>query len=123
MIGRRWTIGAITFVAAVSLAGCSGDAPSFEDLSSLAKAVNEEGVPCEGVDPKQGSDLVSDIASCRGSEVTLYVFDSAEALDDWKKVAPLVAPAAVGPNWAATGDSATVERIRDGLGGEIAPAE
>lgn len=123
MIRRRWIVGTIACVAAVSLAGCSGAAPSFEDLSSLAKAVNGEGVPCDGVDPKQGSDLVNEIGSCRGSDVTLYIFDSTEALDDWKKVAPLVTPAAVGANWAATGNEATVERISDGLDGEMARAE
>ena len=123
MIRRRWSVGAIACVAAVSLAGCSGDAPSFDDLPALAKAVDGEGVPCDDVDPKRGSELVNEIGSCRGSEVTLYVFDSAEALDDWKKVAPLVAPATVGANWAATGDRAAVERIRDRVGGEITPAE
>ena len=123
MIPNRWRIGAIGCVTAVSFTGCSGEARSFDDLSSLAKAVNARGVPCDGVDPERRSDLVSEIGSCRGSGVTLYVFESAEALADWKKVAPLVAPAAVGANWAATGDRAAVVRIADDLDGEMARAE
>lgn len=119
----RWKLGAIACVAAVSLAGCSGEAASFDDLSELAKAVAGEAVPCAGVDRKQGTDLVDQIGSCKGSDVTLYVFESADALDDWKKVAPLVAPAAVGANWAVTGAPGALDRIAEGLGGEMVPAE
>lgn len=116
-------LGVIGCAAAVLVAGCSGDGRSFDDLAGLAKAVTEEGVSCDGVDPKPGTDLVDEIGSCGEGEVTLYLFDSAEAVGDWKKVGPLAAPAAVGPNWAVTGEPAAVERIAEGLGGEMVSAE
>lgn len=123
MTPKRWQAGAVACVAAASLVGCSGEPPSFDDLSGLAEAVNGEGVACDGVTRKQGTDLVDEIGACRGSEVTLYVFESTAALDDWRKVAALVAPTAVGANWAVTGEPAAVERVADALGAEMAPAE
>ena len=118
----RWRMGAIA-CAAVLLGGCSGDGRSFEDLADLANAVASEGVPCDRVQPRPATDLVNEIGACSGSEVTLYVFDDAEAIADWKKVGPLASPAAVGSNWAVTGERAAVERIADGLDGEMTPAE
>lgn len=123
MRARRWTLSAIACVAVVLLGGCSGGSRNFDDVAGLAKAVAAEGVPCESVDRRPATDLVDEIGSCRGSEVTLYVFDSAEAIRDWKKVGPFASPTALGPNWAVTGGRATVERIADSLGGEFASAE
>ncbi|HYO60914.1 MAG TPA: hypothetical protein VEU29_03340 [Actinomycetota bacterium] len=117
-----WRVGAIA-CALVSLAGCSPQATNVDDLAGLATAVSEQGVRCDAVDPAQGTDLVKEIGACEGSDVTLYVFESAEALDDWEKVGPLVTPAAVGANWAVTGEPSAIERIADGLGGEMVPAE
>lgn len=118
-----WRLAAVTCAVVVFLGGCSGGGRSFDDVAELAKAVAAEGVPCEDVDRSPGTDLVDEIGSCGGSEVTLYVFDSAEAFGDWKKVGPLATPTALGPNWAVTGESATVERIAEGLGGELAAGE
>ncbi len=120
---KRSRVGAIACLAVLALAGCAREASTFEDVSALAKEVSAEGVTCDGVVPGRGTELVSEIGSCRGSDVTLYVFESAEAFDDWKKVAPLAAPAAVGVNWAATGDLSAVERIAEGLDGEMAGSQ
>lgn len=123
MRASRRSIGGIACVLAVLVAGCSGGSVTVDDLAGLATAVSEQGVRCDAVDPKKGTDLVKEIGSCEGSDVTLYVFESTEALDDWKKVGPLVSPAAVGANWAVTGERAAVDRIAEGLGGEMVPDE
>jgi len=49
----------------------------------------------------------------------LYLFDRPADLEDWKKVGTRIGPAAIGPNWAASGDRADLERISEELGAEI----
>lgn len=122
MTASRAMLAAIACAAALSAAGCSAGAKSYEDVSALGEAVAGEGVACDRVDRQRGADLVSEIGSCRGDDVTLFVFEAEEAFQDWKRVGPLAGSAALGSNWAAVGDRAVVERIAGSLGGEISGA-
>jgi hypothetical protein len=116
---RPRTIVMVPLFAAVVLVACSPEPQRYEDLSGLAEAVAAAGVQCHRIDPGPRSQLVSDSGTCATSGVTLYLFDRARDLDDWKKVATRVGPAVIGPNWAATGDADAFAEISDELGGEI----
>lgn len=108
----------LAFVASIAF-GCSQEAQAFDDLSSLAEAVSETGVSCERLQEGPEAQLVAGSGSCAGSSVTLYLFDDADKLEDWKKVGTRIGPAVSGPNWTATGDSPDLERIADQLDGEL----
>ena len=107
---RPRTIVLVPLFAAVVLVACSPEPQTYDNLSGLAEAVTAAGVQCDRIDPGPRSQLVSDTGTCAASGVTLYLFDRARDLDDWKKVATRLGPAAIGPNWAATGSSRDVER-------------
>ena len=114
---RRSVCVLLAFLASIAFA-CSQDVRAFDDLPTLAEAVSEAGVSCvveEGPDAR----LVAASGRCARSSVTLYLFDSADKLEDWKKVGTRIGPAVIGPNWTATGDRADLERISEELGGEL----
>jgi hypothetical protein len=119
MMSRPRALLLVPLFAAVVLVACSPEPQRYDDLSSLAEAVTAAGVPCDRIDPGARSQLVSDTGTCATSGVTLYLFDRARDLDDWKKVATRVGPAVIGPNWAATGDADAFAGFSDELGGEI----
>lgn len=104
---------------AVVLAGCARDAQAYEELSELRSAVASAGIPCERVDPGPDAQLVSDSGTCAGSEVSLYLFDDAGDLEDWRKVGTRLGPTLIGPNWAVTGDARDLERIASEVGGDV----
>lgn len=119
---RPRTIVLVPLFAAVVLVACSPEPQTYDNLSGLAEAVTAAGVPCDRIDQGPRSQLVSDTGTCATSGVTLYLFDRARDLDDWKKVATRVVPAVIGPNWAATGDADAFAEFSDELGGEIVNA-
>lgn len=103
---------------AVVLSGCSPEARAYEDLSALRTAVSSAGVACERIAPGPEAELVSDSGICSGSEVSLYLFDSAENLEDWTKVGTRLGPALIGPNWVVAGDRGEIDKLAGELGGE-----
>ncbi len=104
---------------AVAAGACSREAPSFESLSNLAQALSDAGVSCDRVDEGPEAELVAAVGTCEGSGVTLYLFDRSADLEDWKKVGTRIQPAAIGPDWAASGERSQVELISDELDAEI----
>lgn len=117
MIRRAMFLSAIVF--AVMLGGCSREAQSFEDLSTLRSAVSSAGIACQRVQSGPEAQLVSASGTCAGSDVTLYLFGSAEDLQDWRRVGMLLSPTLVGPNWAVTGDQRHLDRIASEVGGDV----
>ena len=115
---RRSVCVLLAFMASIAFA-CSRDAQAFDDLPTLAEAVSEAGVPCDRVEEGPEAQLVVASGKCARSSVTLYLFDSADKLEDWKKVGSRIGPAVIGPNWTATGDRAELESIAEELGGEL----
>lgn len=115
---RRCLVVLLAFVASVALA-CSREASAFDDVPSLAEAVSEAGVSCDRIEDGPEAELVAGSGTCAGSGVTLYIFASADKLEDWKKVGTRIGPAVIGPNWTATGDPADLERVADEVGGEL----
>ena len=106
-------------LAVATLAACSPEPESYADLSDLAAATSRAGVSCERFERGPEAQLVSHSGSCTGSDVTLYLFDDAGALDDWRKVATRLSPGLIGPNWAVTGSADDLGRLEDELGGDL----
>jgi hypothetical protein len=117
VIARRAAL-ALVAAAAFATAACSEGALSYDGLAGLAAAVSDAGIPCDEVEPAQPARLVSRSGSCRGSEVTMFLFDDDADLAAWKKVGTAAGPAVVGPNWAVTGDRGSVATLAGRLGGE-----
>ncbi len=117
MLRRR--LGCMALIALLGLAACSRDPESYESLSALSEAVSEAGVPCDQVESGPEAKLVSASGSCADSEITIYMFDSAGALENWTKVGARLAPTAVGPNWAVTGEAGAIETLADELEAEL----
>jgi|GEM_PF-5654186 len=117
MIRRR--LGCVVLTALLAFAACSREAQSYESLSALSEAVSDAGVPCDRIEPGPKAELVSASGSCNGSEVTIYMFDNAGALENWTKVGARLAPTVVGPNWAVTGDVTAIETLADELDAEL----
>jgi hypothetical protein len=115
----RPTLFVSVILVAVVLSGCSREAQAYEELSALRSAVSSAGVACERVDPGPDAELVRDSGTCVGSEVSLYLFDDAGDLDDWRKVGTRLGPTLIGPNWAVTGDARELDRIGSEVGGEV----
>lgn len=118
MMRRVLLLSVILFV--IVLSGCSREAQAYEELSALRSAVSSAGIPCERVEPGPDAELVSDSGTCVGSEVSLYLFEDAADLENWRKVATRLGPTLIGPNWAAVGERDNIDRLAEGLGGEIA---
>ena len=110
-------------IACVFFLGACGDAEpqTFEDFESFTSAASAAGLSC--VESKSGAELVSEIAICGDSGVTLYFFDSAKHLDDWSKVGTRLGPAVIGPNWAASGETDALEHLADELHGKLTTPE
>lgn len=114
----------LSTVAALVLSGCSPDAREYEELSGLRAAVASAGVACASTDPGPEARLVTDSGTCSDSGLSLYLFDSEEDLQDWRKVGTRLGRTLIGPNWAVTGEQEDIDRIAAELGGEVAnPAD
>lgn len=109
----------LAVVSAVSLAGCSNEPPPYDDISALSAAVASAEIECARLDPGPEARLVNESGTCVDSGVTLYVFDNAEDLEDWRKVGARLSPTLVGPNWAATGEMQAMDRLAAEVGGEV----
>jgi hypothetical protein len=109
----------VPLIVAVALVACSPEPQDYDDLEGLAQAVAAAGVTCDVLDPRPKAQLVSDAGTCAVSGVTLYLFERARDLDDWKKIATRIGPAVIEANWAATGDAENIRLISKRLGGEV----
>ena len=118
---RRPPTGLVTgaLLAVVTLAACSPDPESYADLSDLAAATSRAGVSCDDIERGPEAQLVSHSGYCNGSDVTLYLFDDAGDLLDWRKVGTRLGSALIGPNWAVTGGADDLGRLQDELGGDL----
>ena len=115
---RRVWVGAVGMVIVAGSVACSSTAESYEQLPQLVDAVAAS-TDCDETGPGPEGDLVADSATCEGSGVTLYVFDSEAKLEDWRKVGARIGPVVIGPNWAASGDVEELRPIADELSGEL----
>ena len=106
-------------VLAVGLAGCSSEAQTFETFSELRGAVSSAGVPCDRTEPGPEASLVDESGICVGSQVSLFMFDGSDDLENWRKVGTRLGPALVGPNWAITGERQEIDLLAEELGGEL----
>jgi len=109
----------VAVITLLALAACSREPEGYDNLSALSEAVSDAGVPCDRIEPGPKAELVSASGSCNGSEVTIYMFDNAGALENWTKVGARLAPTVVGPNWAVTGDVTAIETLADELDAEL----
>lgn len=112
-------VGLLAVLSAISFAGCSNEPSSYEDIAVLAAEVAAAGIHCDRIDPGPEARLVDESGTCIDSGVALYLFDSAEDLEDWKKVGTRLSPTLIGPNWAATGEMEMIDRLGAELGGEV----
>ncbi len=117
MIRRR--LGCVALIALLALTACSREPEGYDNLSALSEAVSDAGVSCDQVELGPEAKLVSASGSCSGSEVTIYMFDNAGALENWTKVGARLAPTAVGPNWAVTGEASAIQTLADELDAEL----
>ena len=115
----RCRLGCAALIASLAFIACSREARSYDGLPSLAEAVSDAGVSCGSIKAGRKAELVSASGSCADSEVMLYMFDSAQALESWTKVGARLGPTAVGPNWAATGEANTIETVANELEAEL----
>ena len=106
-------------LSALILTGCSSEPQRYDDISTLASAVDTADVECDATEPGPQASLVSDSAVCDGSGVTLFLYETAQDLEDWSKVGARLGPALIGPNWAITGEADDLDRISSETGGEI----
>jgi hypothetical protein len=109
----------LAIMSEMSLAGCSNEPQPYDEISALSAAVASAGIDCDRLDPGPEARLVDDSGTCVGSGVTLYLFDNAEDLEDWRKVGARLSPTLVGPNWAAVGEMQAMDRLAAELGGEV----
>ncbi len=111
----------VAFVLAVifGLPACSSEARRFDDVSSLAVAVSEVGISCDRSQPGPEAELVEESISCGGSDVRLYLFGSEQNLRNWSEVGSRIAPVVIGPNWAVTGEEASLRVVAEELGGDL----
>ena len=118
---RGRPIGLVTgaLLAVAVLGACSPEPEPYADLSDLAAAVSEAGVGCDRLERGPRAQLVSDWGTCAGSDITVYLFDDAGDLEDWRTVGTRLGPALIGPNWAATGSADDLGRVADELGGDL----
>ena len=121
MIRRKLCCAAL--IALLAFAGCSRASESYDSLSALSEALSDAGVRCDQIKPGPQAKLVGDSGSCAEAEITLYIFESAQALKDWTRVGARLAPTVVGPNWAVTGESNTVEMVAKTLNAELIRAQ
>ena len=104
-------------------AGCSSEAESFNDLSSLTAAVDDAGVACDEVEPIADSKLVKTAGTCEDSGLAVYLFESSSELSNWQEVGGRLHPTAVGPDWAVTGPVEHVEKVADSLNADMISPE
>jgi hypothetical protein len=103
----------------IALGACSREPQSYDNIDALTAAVAHAGVDCSDTSPGPDAELVSVSAKCDESGITLYLFESASKLADWKKVVARLRPTVTGPNWAATGQMQALDRLAAELRGEV----
>ncbi len=118
----RWRLVCATLAALIAFGACSQEPRNHDTVAALSDAVSDAGVSCKKIEPGPEAKLVKGSGSCVGSAVALYVFENPRDLEDWSKVAARLAPTAVGPRWAVTGEHHLVETVANELNAELLPS-
>ncbi len=101
------------------LAGCSSEPQRYDEISDLASAVDSSGVRCDEIEPGPEAQLVAESGTCAGSEVTLFLFEDLEDLEDWRNLGARLGPTLIGSNWAVIGRERDLDRISSEVGGDV----
>lgn len=115
---------------AMLLAACDSGPQSYDGPEQVVSALSEEGITCDDLDVRSGSELTQDerpsLVKERGScsvgseQVTIVTFADEGDRDDWIAVGQLLGPVAVGPDWVVTSRSSDLVRdIADRTGASV----
>ena len=104
------------------LVSCSSGGPQrYASTSELVPALNEAGIECSSPQGGPAADLVKESVSCASEdgELSIFIFASTKARDDWRSLGTRLLPTALGPNWAVSGTQAQAEEISEEMDAEL----
>jgi hypothetical protein len=114
-------VGLLLACASLTLA-CAGEAKPAGNVDVLSARLAEEAVGCSELRREEPSALVKEKASCllpSGRTLELFIFASTAKRDQWAVLGTQLRPAALGPDWAISGERADVERVAGALSAEL----